>query len=876
MTTEDDGTRGDTAGQRPPAPTPDAAREYTVPPPPGQGAAPGATVPLPGATMPLPDAPAFAAGAPMPPAPRPVQLPRALILGALTTAGVALAATVVMGLILALAAAAPLAQAMESLGSEYGAGSGLPSEGADVGALLGIVLVFAGMVLGGEVSVAASGSSGFFSIAGSGALWLLPLLPVAIVLALTAWWSWRSERRAPQASVWHRLIASVAAGLVASLVLLLLIVLLAPRTEEETGGFAVTSAGFRLAAVGTLLIAAASLAGREIARRTAPGEGLRIGFRRSRRALPSFIRELLALAAIFTAVFAPLVIVGGTVALIREDAASASPLLILLSLNIVALVVVLAQFGGVQVSAGTTGFSGVDELTTVFSAGQWWLWLAVLVALLTAAFAAVWIGTRRPRRTGLDLTRAWRLPLAVLVGWILFALLLFGASTAASGNVVLFSGDVHASISMALWSPLVLLLWAAVIELGAQTLPALVYGVSPRALERLAGRDAATEWVAGPRPAAPLAADGSVPAGGSVAGAPGWGGPGATGPGRAAPVDGDTAAYAAAPARPLSPRAKRTLLWTGAGVGVLAILGIGGAIVLSALNGARGPVAAAEEYVALIADGRAEAASELVDPNVANAERGLLTDDVLGAATERIEDVRVSEGTGDGDTRLVNVEYRLDGVTQTASLEVERLDNEWLFLERWRVATPLVAEAAVFAPDNRGARIGETELPFEQGGQAYVHLYPAVYEVEGAESEFFEADPARLVASTSPSVDSGMAQLEYRPTDALQAEVEEQVKTLIDGCAEQTVGQPEDCPFGVYVYPDDTSVAWKVTAYPKVEIADDGQYFQADGGTAEATYVDTGFFSDDEEVTDEQNISFSGGITIDGDEVTITDGGFWW
>ncbi|MGX9346746.1 hypothetical protein [Microbacterium sp. KNMS] len=814
----------------PPAPPVPPLPPQPGPPEPPQAASPdGAAPAVPAAVL---------------PSLRPTQLPRTLLIGALTTAGIALGTTIVAGLLLALAAIAPLAEALESMGGS----SASPDAGA--GVLIGFVFVCAGLVLGGEISVQLGGSAGMFSASGGGSAWVFPLVLTLAVLVVTAWWSWRLERRDPQQTVWHRLIASAAAGLAASLVLLLLVAILSPRVEEAGSSFLLTSAGFRLVAVGTLLLTAAGFLGRELGHRTAQGEGLVAAIRRNVEALPAIVREPLVVATIFAVVFTPLAIIGGAIGLVQQDMAGAIPLLLVLCLNVAAALAVIAQLGGIEASAGTSGFGGVSELFTVFGAGQWWLWLAVLVALVTAVLAAVRIGVRRPRGAQVDLARMWQLPAGALIGWIVFALLLFGASAAGAGSMMFFSGEGTVALSIAWWSLLVLLVWAAAISFGAQVLPALVYGLSPRLLEVIGGRAAVATWLSGGAPA---------PVAGGAAGEAAVTAP-------AAPP---------APPAPMSPRTKKALAWTGGAVALVAVLGVGAAVTLSVVNAGRGPAAAVAQYVGLIADGQAEAASALVDPNVSNAERAFLTDEVLSAAAERISDVEVADGAGEGDVRYIDVTYRLDGVEQSASLEVERLDNEWLVLERWRVATPLLTEVFVYA-DGGGARIGGVDVPFDESGQATVAVYPGAYDVEPASSAFFEADPVRVIAAGPAGFEGGAAEIDFRPTSALQDEVDAQVKALLDGCAEQAVGQPEDCPFQVYVYPDDTPVTWSIASYPSIEIAEDGTYFTASEGVAEATYIDSGFFSDDEEVTQERDISFSGGIEIDGDAVTVTSDGYWW
>lgn len=765
-------------------------------------------------------------------------LPRSLVVGVLTTAAAAVVSTLVAGLLLALAALAPAADAVSS----FGGGSADTWDGG-FASFLGFVLVCAGLVLGGEVSVSADGAAGLFSASGSGSAWIFPLLLTAGVLVSAAWWSWRAERREPAGTVWARAVASAAAALVAALVLLALVAISAPRVDEGGVSVLITSAGLRLVAVATVLLTAAGLLGRWLASRAAPAERAAATVARVHAGLPAVAREPLTATVVFSAVFVPLAIIAGTVVAIREDAASAIPLLILMSVNAAALVAVLAQLGGVEASAGAGAFGATSDAITVFGIGEWWVWIAVVAAIAAALVAALRIGVRRARTTAVDLARTWQLPVGVLAGWVLFGFLLFGASAAGSGDAMMFAGDARASLSLAWWSVPVLFAWAAAISLGAEVLPAVAYGLSPRLLEVVVGRSAAAAWVAG-------------------------------GPQTGTPADAMEPPAPPAPPAPLSPRTKRALVATGIAAGAIAVLGIAGAVAVSAVNAGRGPEAAVEQYVGLIAEGRAEAATALVDPDIANAERGFLVDTVLGAATERISDVEV-EVSVVGDTGYADVAYRLDGVEQSATLDVERQDNEWLVLESWRVASPLVSEVAVVASGG-AVEIGGIEVPLDEYGYGTAVVYPGVYEVSPVATRFFEADPVTAV-SAGPLSFGTPVDVAFEPTAALQEEIDAQMTAYVDGCAQQTVGDPEGCPFAVYVYPSDTEVTWAVESYPSVEISEDGTGFRASGGTAIATYIDSGFFSDDEEeVSEEVDISFSGDIGIDGDEVTITTDGYWW
>ncbi|OCG74730.1 hypothetical protein [Microbacterium sediminis] len=854
---------------RPPVPGAPADHATVPPAPPVPLAAPAGppAMPVPPATPqaapPQPSGP-WQYVPPVTPAAAPA-LPRALVVDTLTTAGIAVAATVVAGLVIVLAAIGLLADLSASMGS---AASG-------IGAFLAAVAIGAGLVLGGELSMRVSGAAEFFSAGASSSLWVFPLLLTLAVMAVSLWWSWRCERRTPSARV-HRLLAPVASGLIASLVVLLIAAIFAVRQDAGGAAIEVTGASFRVVVFGTILLAAAGAAGRALGARTTPGEGIVAAARRVLIGLPALVRETLTVVTVFAIVFVPLSLIVGVVLLVDADQAAGIPLLLVLCLNVAPVLAVFAQLGGVE-----AGIGGMSQVGTIFTVDVWWLWLVTALAVVLAAIAAVRIGTRRPRRAaGLDLTVAWRLPLVILGLWVVFGLLFFGLSGTGMATAAFLSGGASAGIAMSWWTPLVMLVWAAAIELGAQVLPSLVYAASPQLLALLAGRGAAGAWLIGPAVVAP--AGPSAPGAAYAAAAPGAPAPGApvapgTAPVAGAPVGAAPTMPVAplAPPKPLSPAAKKALLWTGIGVGAVAVIGIGGAVAVSIVNAGRGPAAVAQEYVELIAAGQAEAAGAAVDPNVPSADRAFLTDEVLGSATSTISDVRVEGGEGSGDVRGVTVTYRLDGVDQTASLDVERTGNEWLVLENWRVTTPLVVEAQVGTDGTGGATIGGVEVPIDDEffGTGTVYLYPGVYEVEPAASDFFAADPATLLATSEPSGDAGYAVLDFRPTDALETEAEAQVAALLDECAAQGIGRPDDCPLYTYVYPSDTPVAWEITSYPTLTVSEDGSSFIAEGGVATATYLEQDWLSDEEEeVTEEVEIDFSGSIAFADGEVVVTYG----
>jgi len=90
------------------------------------------------------------------------------------------------------------------------------------------------------------------------------------------------------------------------------------------------------------------------------------------------------------------------------------------------------------------------------------------------------------------------------------------------------------------------------------------------------------------------------------------------------------------------------------------VLALGGYLTAAALvSNAGDPSETVISYLAAIADGDASAAAQIVDPDASGIDAAYLTDDVLGAATERIEVVSVTTTMREGGTAEVTAEMEL-------------------------------------------------------------------------------------------------------------------------------------------------------------------------------------------------------------------------
>lgn len=840
----------------PPPPVPPAEPSETPVPPAAESAQPvaPASPPVPPQAPPVPQQ-----APPVPPQASPVppqatispQLKQHLLSG-LSATGIAVGGAFAAGVVLALFVVLNAADALR--------GARLPVDidaFAGLGSLLLLAFSFAAFVFGGELNLQVSSAFGGFGGAAGGYLWVFPLTLTVAVLVLVLWWSIRQERTSPLIGVRRRLMFSGAVGLAASVVLLILALIFPIRQGADVVEIVIGGASYRVVLFGTILIAGTVFLGRIIGARAAPGVGWCRAITDGIGALPRPAREAVQYAEGLTIVFGLITLIVGPILLWDGLGFGSVALVVVGLLNFTGVPVVLGHLGGLSVSAGAGGLGGGESTGTIFSIGGW-SWALVVVALLFSVVIAVWIGTRRGRSAGLNLAEAWKFPVIVLGAWVLHGIFTFGLTVQAGGSVGGFGAAGAAGFAMALWTPLVLFVWAVAIELGAQYLPAFAYALSPQLHGFLAGRRAVEGWVAGP-----------VAAG--VTSAAFAGGHTITSPADGAPVDSGSADAqpSVAPPRPLSPGAKKGILWTAIGVGAVLVLGIVGAVTVSFVNSTRTADAAALTYLGHIENGNASAANALVDPDVPNAARAHLTDEVLASATERISDVSVRSNTSGGDEAYLEVSFKLDGVTQHGSLTARKGEPEWLFLDTWEIVTPLVQTVSISIDGQGTPVIGGERLSVDRGsshyGTAEVVLYPGLYEVETDGSDLFELDATQLLVGAERTQH---ARFRFAPTDQLVSEVQERVNALLDTCAESTAARSDGCPLRTYVYPLDTPVTWSIVTYPTVEVSADGTSFQASEGEVTASYTET-FFGSSRDRTDERSISFYGEIEISGDEVTV-------
>lgn len=206
----------------------------------------------------------------------------------------------------------------------------------------------------------------------------------------------------------------------------------------------------------------------------------------------------------------------------------------------------------------------------------------------------------------------------------------------------------------------------------------------------------------------------------------------------------------------------------------------------------------------------------------ANISTAMLRSGVIDAGPE---DVRiVNDDTLPDGSHSVTASYRLEAAIIESTFDVRPIDPLYGFLNRWEFAVSPLAVIEVTAAHNPLFTVGSLSLDARAAKSAeelsaftqvtpYLAMAPAAYEFH-YDSTLLDAPhvavQAEASARTSVVVDA-------QPTAEFIDRVQVKVDEFLQACAEQSVLQPTDCPFGIEI--DDRVVSepkWSLVSMPVV------------------------------------------------------------
>lgn len=728
----------------------------------------------------------------------------------------------------------------------------------------------------GTIDTVVQGALPFFgTIRGEGLAYAVPVT-LLLASALCVYFGSRlAERRIPSAGRPQLLLQSVVTGVVYSLLINGVAAAAAVRFPV-TDAFTVEPISAEnpwSAFVAFLLGAGVSAVSRNsvLARRTPPVHPVRLlGILNLPLAAVAVHASLFALAAV-PAAWITAAVSGGWTALLS------GPLWIG---NAVGYSLVTGHLGGLRVLVETSQILGGQESRsedhTVYgfgadvagSAVAGVAWAALVLALACTFATGIAVLVRRGRVASSNLL-SW---IPVPAGFLVLGLLLMPLLTAQAGFDVPGLAAGQYLLAPAWWSPVVFLAWGLLVEVYARFLAPHLLPLMPAGLQRLVR---AFPPAPAPAPAASpsgLASSGSASSGGEAALATASGN--GTGIGSAPPP---------APARELSARGKKHALVALAVVGTVIVLAVGSVVAVNAVKA--GPDKLVGEYVQALVDGDAEKALAILDPDIPNEERSLLTNEVYGAAENRIEGFSVLSSKVSGDSAVVHVELRQGGRRHEQAFSLyknrpEFLDDHWKLgtIPLQRVAISADAAVPTLAINGVAVPTGQ-EDPNAFATYFSVPAFPGSYSVGLPEGEKYLAAAQQevLVAIGSAPQSADDAKLTVTASEQLRAETSRQVDAALAACAKSTEMDPQGCPFSRFAFGDVRNVKWSITSEPDytMQRSFDGTWRLSGGtpGEASVAYERNASFSKTspewEKETDQMDFYVRGTVSIASDKVQV-------
>lgn len=253
--------------------------------------------------------------------------------------------------------------------------------------------------------------------------------------------------------------------------------------------------------------------------------------------------------------------------------------------------------------------------------------------------------------------------------------------------------------------------------------------------------------------------------------------------------------------KPADPAARKKLRRVIVALCALVVVVIVGVVALAVLNGQRSPEARTRQYLQLLADGKAEAATAMVDPGIANEERVFMTDAVMQAASARIEITEVKESQesskNKGDVRYVTATLSLDGQRFTHDFALTQGKKEFGVLDNWQITEAFMLKVEVKAKGIPAVSIGDATKTLAKDDNS-ITVYPGVYTVSAANTgEYVTAPP--VTVSAADDFSSRTITFEATYSDALKAAALDAAvaKTKSCGSVENAGNLDEDCPNSV-------------------------------------------------------------------------------
>ncbi|TFD62597.1 hypothetical protein E3T39_01205 [Cryobacterium suzukii] len=545
----------------------------------------------------------------------------------------------------------------------------------------------------------------------------------------------------------------------------------------------------------------------------------------------------------------------------------------------------LSDLDRVLASLGGASNEQTKQNLSVFSEGiTGYIWLIVLLALILAVAASLLLAVRRNRVRPAPLS--W---LATIATYLVFGLVLqlLGSALVTASMTAPENASASGTFGPAAWTFLIFALWGAAIEaLTRFVAPVILAYATPGAigaLVKLSGQERLLPVV----PTAPLAPVRTVAAGAAlpetevaygidpITGYPVTTDVTAAGQPGAVPLPFATSTMSPATAK----RVKIGAIIVGAAALLIIAASVAGGIVRSSVFG---PQNVATAYLDALEKGNASTALKLLGSS-ADAGDGLLSNEIFGLATDRIEDAAISDITITEDVAQIEVHFKQGGVSDSAVLKLTRTSTDWLVADNWSILNAEPGQIDVYVP----TRLGDVEL--EANGLSIgttkddgltLPAFPGTYEVAIPATDYFEESSVTYVVS---GLLGGYGEFESsddaftaNPTAEYEAAALAAVNTLITTCLAEGEAASDDCPNMGYISSYYSNVVYTLVTAPDLTVdlsyEDGGLTVSSDTyGVVNMEYdVDYGFSTEIRHETTENYLTISAEVNVVDGEVVVT------
>jgi hypothetical protein len=233
---------------------------------------------------------------------------------------------------------------------------------------------------------------------------------------------------------------------------------------------------------------------------------------------------------------------------------------------------------------------------------------------------------------------------------------------------------------------------------------------------------------------------------------------------------------------------------------------IAGVVSVRVINSDRTPEAAVSEYVQLIADGKYDAASKLVDPGANSYQRRLLSDKAYSGVKGAVKVSSITVQERNSSTVNVRVSLRVKDKSVNQTLQVKLDESDWL-VHNWKIVTPLVTHLAITPEDEffKSYKIGSVvvDSSLEADGKFNYLVYPGVYnvEVQSANPEYFATSLSSkqvvVADNDAESFNESTTQIDasVEPTEKLKGWALSKVQEKVKSCTSEVDRRDLVCPF---------------------------------------------------------------------------------